>query len=304
MFSAHVERASITRQGGGLLVRIGNRRFRGGLAHSASGFYAEPILASSIEQLAPAAAAASAARARSPLARLSLPAIDADRLRGIVFRAPARLGTDTVTLIDHGGGNTQVLATGIQARRIAGRGLPIAFLPSGRPGARHRIEAIILNANGTLRKVLTVSSYTAPALPTPPRPKIDRIVRHGDQLELFFSPGKTPILAGQPTISVKLRSNYGERLSLMIASGRLRAIGPLHTVGLGREAGEYELVIPGIDPTAAIHVSLAATFDGRHSAAALSLLRPARAGVNEVRLLRLARHRRCPRRGPCRPVIP
>jgi hypothetical protein len=150
--------------------------------------------------------------------------------------------------------------------------------------------------------VLTLSTYRSPSLPTPSRPRIDRIVHEGDSLAVFFSPGDTPI-AAQPTISLSLRTSFGEQLSLMLARNQLRAIGPQRGLGAATQAGEYEAVIPGIDPTATVHISLAGTFDGRQSPAARTQVRPAFAGVDEARLLRLARQRRCSRRARCAPVL-
>ncbi len=207
-----------------------------------------------------------------------MPALDDKRLRALTLHIPAALDGGTVALVDQGSNcsNTvsqtvgqsdcsEVLTPSLTAKDIPSGGEPVVFEPLSGVGGSQQIEAFISNSAGMPSEVVNLASFTTPDTPAIPAPKITQIVRSGSNTEIVFEPGKIPTSAGS-SISLVLTTSTGQRFEQTInfGSSSMRPYDPGSSHATGdRSHGAFKITVAGVDPTATIHVKLAALVDGQ-----------------------------------------
>jgi hypothetical protein len=178
---------------------------------------------------------------------------------------------------------------------IPSGGLPVLFKPVTGFGATHTIKAFLSNEEGIPSQTLTLSTYAAPALPTPSPPTIDKIVRHGSTVDVFFNPRGAFVKEG---IGLALEAGNGMVIQGRVTFARLHAVGKRRGLGAAGQAGEYMLSVTHVDPTVSINLAIDDSVAGQVSATARRILGPAIHPVSELELLsrehtlRPAHHRR------------
>jgi hypothetical protein len=261
------------------------------------------VFAPSVE-ITPANARERTALAHPTAADLDVPAIDRPLLRAILLKIPSGW-KGTVSVVDHGPTTDDVIDSDISTSMIPSGGLPILFEPSGDFGAEHQIEAFLTPGNGLPSQMLMVSSYAAPSLPTPVAPTIERIVRSGASVDVYFDPGDAPIVNGVD-VAVEVgnsmkggaggsltASNVGERIEETVPDDphQLHAIGATSGFGAAVQASEYMVSIPNIDPTEPISVSIDDSAGGQMSPTAQQFVASVSsiASISESQLLASSR---------------
>jgi hypothetical protein len=227
-------------------------------------------------------------------ADLDVPSIDMGLLRAVQLKVPGKW-KGTVAIIDESPSGEQVLASHISTSMIPSGGLPVLFKPVTGFGATHTIKAFLSNEEGIPSQTLTLSTYAAPALPTPSPPTIDKIVRHGSTVDVFFNPHGAFVKEG---IGLALEAGNGMVIQGRVTFARLHAVGKRRGLGAAGQAGEYMLSITHVDPTVSINLAIDDSVAGQVSATARRILGPAIHPVSELELLsrehtlRPAHHRR------------
>jgi hypothetical protein len=261
------------------------------------------VFAPSVE-ITPANARERTALAHPTAADLDVPAIDRPLLRAILLKIPSGW-KGTVSVVDHGPTTDDVIDSDISTSMIPSGGLPILFEPSGDFGAEHQIEAFLTPGSGLPSQMLMVSSYAAPSLPTPVAPTIERIVRSGASVDVYFDPGDAPIVNGVD-VAVEVgnsmkggaggsltASNVGERIEETVPDDphQLHAIGATSGFGAAVQASEYMVSIPNIDPTEPISVSIDDSAGGQMSPTAQQFVASVSsiASISESQLLASSR---------------
>jgi hypothetical protein len=215
-------------------------------------------------------------------ADLDVPAIDTPLLRSVQLKVPARW-KGTVAVIDEGApGEEDVIASHISTSMIPSGGLPILFKPVADFGATHEIKAFLSNEEGVPSRTLVLSSYRAPALPTPSAPSIVKIVRLGSTVDVYFKPGDAPITEG---VGLALSAGNGLTIEGRTPFSRLHAVGARHGLGAAAQAGEYMLSIHHVDPTVSVDIALDDSSAGKLSATTRRYVRPSVRSISEAALL-------------------
>ncbi len=191
---------------------------------------------------------------------LDVPTIDDARLRAIVLKAPAGF-QGTIALMDHGPTVDQVIIPAITPSEIPAGGLAILFEPTPDFGANHQVKAFLSNSQGMPDQMLVLSSFTSPPLPQPGKPKIVKVQRNGPNVDVYFDPGDDPIANG---IGLTLSQANGLRFEDAFTGSALHPIGPpVEGIGLARQASEYMVTIPDVDPTENVSVAITGSNLGR-----------------------------------------
>jgi hypothetical protein len=212
---------------------------------------------------------------------LDVPSIDMGLLRAVQLKVPSKW-KGTVAIIDQGPSGEQVLASHISTSMIPSGGLPVLFKPVTSFGATHTIKAFLSNEEGIPSQVLTLSTYKAPALPTPGAPTIDKIVRLGSTVDVYFNPHGAFVKEG---VGLALEAGNGMVIQGHVAFRRLHAIGRRRGLGAAGQAGEYMLSITHVDPTVSINLAIDDSVAGQLSATARRILGPAIHPISEFELL-------------------
>jgi hypothetical protein len=282
-FHPTVQRVSLTGSAHSFELSVAGR-------HYSSALLRQPhrLLLSPSVEITPSTPDRYARLAAHPIAAdLDVPAIDQPRLRAVVLKVPASFA-GSVKLIDQGtaagqGTVSQLLASGITAPDIPAGGLPIVFAPMARVAAHQQIEAFLSNSAGMPSRMMTLSSFTTPPLPTPRPPEILRTVRDRATVHVYFDPGNAPVADG---IGLALAADNGQQFQEQFGPSQLHAVGRLGGIGAARQAREYEVTIPSVDPTVPIHVAIDAANAGNLSPTSrLSSVRPAISSISESRFL-------------------
>jgi FG-GAP repeat len=212
---------------------------------------------------------------------LDVPSIDMGLLRAVQLKVPGKW-KGTVAIIDQGPSGEQVLASHISTSMIPSGGLPVLFKPVTSFGATHTIKAFLSNEEGIPSQVLTLSTYKAPALPTPGAPTIDKVVRLGSTVDVYFNPHGAFVKEG---VGLALEAGNGMVIQGHVAFKRLHAIGRHRGLGAAGQAGEYMLSITHVDPTVSINIAIDDSVAGQLSATARRVLGPAIHPISELELL-------------------
>lgn len=218
------------------------------------------VLAPSVE-IAPSTPKAISLLAHPTGADLDVPPIDEPLLRTVLLKIPTGW-QGTVAVIDHGPTTDQVIASGLKSSRIPAGGLPILFQPSADFATEHQIEAFLSNSDGLPSQAIVLSTYTAPALPTPTAPKLVKVVRRGSTVDVYFKPGNATLTEG---LSLTLSTGAGQQLDLTVPAGQLHAVGSLRGIAAARQAREYMFTVPDVDPTESIDLTLQDANEGKLS---------------------------------------
>jgi hypothetical protein len=212
---------------------------------------------------------------------IDVPPIDTSRLRAILLKVPAGF-EGTVTVMDDGPSVDQVIASDISSKQIPSGGLPITFEPTPDFGGMHHIVAFLVNSDGMPDRTITLTSFKSPPLAAPKPPKIVKIVRTGSSVKVYFDPGDAPIADG---IGLALATSGGEQFDGRFSGSQLHAIGKPVGIGAARQAREYMITIPNIDPTQDINVGLDGINDGQLGGTSSHFMRPVVKSVPESRLI-------------------
>ncbi len=212
---------------------------------------------------------------------IDVPPIDVSRLRAILLKVPAGF-KGTVTVMDDGPSVDQVIASDISSKQIPSGGLPITFEPTPDFGGKHHIVAFLVNSDGMPDRTVTLTSFKSPPLAAPKPPKIVKIVRTGSSVQVYFDPGNAPIADG---IGLALATSGGEQFDGRFSGSELHAIGKRVGIGAAKQAREYMLTVPNIDPTQDINVGLDGINDGQLGGTTVHFMRPVVKSVPESRLI-------------------
>jgi hypothetical protein len=216
-------------------------------------------------------------------ADLDVPAIDTPLLRSVQLKVPPKW-KGTIAVIDEGApGEEDVIASHISTSSIPSGGLPILFKPVADFGATHEIKAFLSNEEGIPSRTIVLSSYKAPALPTPSAPSIVKIVRLGSTVDVYFKPGDAPITEG---VGLALSAGNGLTIEGRTPFSRLHAVGARRGLGAAAQAGEYMLSIHHVDPTVSVEIALDDSSGGKLSATTRRYLRPSVKSISESALIR------------------
>lgn len=149
-------------------------------------------------------------------------------------------------------------------------------------GSHQRVVAFLRNSDGIPSKEITLSSLGTPAVTAPRPPKILKIGRDGSTVNVFFQPGDDPVANG---IGLALTAANGEVIQDRFTASQMRPFGPLRGIGAARQAHEYEVSIPNVDPTVHIEIAIDGSNDGMLSRTSTVSLRPLVRSISEPRLV-------------------
>jgi hypothetical protein len=270
-FNSTVHVATLKAAGAGFDIGIAGHEYSSNLLSSN-----HLVLAQSV-QLPPAAQTLVRFH-RAKVSNLDVPPIDVSRMRGIVLKVPPGF-QGMVTVLDHGPTVDQVIASGIRASAIPAGGLPIVFTPSPDFGGMHHVEAFLENSAGMPDRTIMLNSFKSPRLPKPKPPKILKILRVGTTVDVYFAPGNAPVASGG--VGLALATAGGQQFDDTFAAGQLHAIGRLTGIGAAKQAREYMVSIPQVDPTEKINVGLAGFNQGVLGSTGVHSMKPVLASVPE-----------------------
>ncbi|HEX4108376.1 MAG TPA: choice-of-anchor Q domain-containing protein [Solirubrobacteraceae bacterium] len=247
--SGAAQQVHLVKRSRGYGVRIGGRLFSP-TAHL--------LLAPAASHVSLSArAAASVPTVRVATSSLNVPGIDLDQLKGLIVHVPRNL-PGSVTLLDVGPQDTQVLSTGLTAATTPTSGAPVLYDPSADPG-RHTIEAFISDSAGIPSEEIPLTTYTATVPPAPKAPKVVGVKRSGGTITVTFRPGNAPIVNG---IDVTVTGGGGEKIVAIYTPKMLHAIGRKSGVGAATQAREYSLNITSIPAGQKATITLQGSNDG------------------------------------------
>lgn len=288
-FHPAVSLASITGHGTDYTVRIGRHTFPSSMINGGHLLIA-PSLMRTTELAGLARAGAlkvdqTVAGLHETAGDLDVPGVDLPSLRGLILKLPDSFH-GTATILDEGTADgqpaSQVLTPALGTGSLPKAGLPVVFEPMLDAGAHQRLVAFLSDSDGIPSRVLTLSSFRAPAADAPSKPKIIKAEHVGNSLEVYFGVGDASVSNG---VNLALTEPNGVAFQQTFTGPQLHALGALHGIGLARQAGEYMVTIADVDPSMSVRVVLDTVNDGLLSRP--SRIVAARASVQALSFSRL-----------------
>ncbi len=258
-FNPAVERVTLTGSATNYTVRIGHRSFSSNLLRTDHLLFAPSLMR--ISGLAGTARADGFGLGETA-GELDVPAADESSLRGLILKLPTKFH-GTVAVLDEGtaGGQpaSQVLTPALKPRSVPAGGLPVVFEPMLDAGSHQKLVAFLSDSDGIPSRVLTLSSFSAPAPAAPSSPKIVGVLHDGSVLKVYFDLGDASVDDG---INLALTEPDGIEFQQSVPGSQLRRIGSLHGIGRALQAREYWVEIPNVDPSESLKVDLDTVNDG------------------------------------------
>jgi len=187
----------------------------------------------------------------------NVPDVELPRLRSIVLHPPRALA-GKVTLVDRSPEATNVIGS-FDPKNASSKGVPVVFDPSTDVTGTHELVAFVTYDNGLPRAAVTLDTFAAPPVPTPPKPTLD-VSRTAVGYNVVIDPRGVPLGSRMAApLDLVATDGRGTRIERRVTRRDLKAIGD----------GRYLLKLKGLDHQTRVRVFLN-TIYARHRSAQAS----------------------------------